>query len=91
VAPHPGAPEESFALLDLEGVRPEVRLSRSRRVKNLVQLNRTLGKYLKQSERWYFLTCYLAAEGADRETKKRWAADIYRQSIRLDRIKSTDH
>jgi serine/threonine protein kinase len=91
IAPRSGAPEESFFLLDLEGVRRGARLSRSRRVKNLVQLNRTLGKHLKPSERWYFLTCYLSAQGIDRQTKKRWAADIHRQSVGLDKIKSIDH
>ena len=91
IAPRGGAPEESFFLLDLEGVRRGARLSRSRRIKNLVQLNRTLGKHLKPSERWYFLTCYLSAQGIDRQTKKRWAADIHRQSVGLDKIKSIDH
>jgi serine/threonine protein kinase len=83
--------QEVFFLLDLEGVRRDVRLNRSRRIKNLVQLNRTLGKLLKQSERWYFLTIYLSGEAVDRRTKKRWAAAIHRQSVRLDKIKSIDH
>ena len=80
-------PEESFSLLDLEGVRRDARLSRSRRIKNLVQLNRTLGKYLKRSERWYFLTCYLKLAGLDRRATKRWAKDLHEQSVRLDKIK----
>lgn len=83
--------QEVFFLLDLDGVRRNVRLNRSRRIKNLVQLNRTLGKLLKQSERWYFLTSYLSGEAVDRRTKKRWAAAIHRQSVRLDKIKSIDH
>ena len=91
IAPQSGALEEGVFLLDLEGVRRNVRLNRSRRIKNLVQLNRTLGKYLKQSERWYFLTNYLSSEGIDRRTKKRWAAAILRQSVRLDKLKSIDH
>jgi hypothetical protein len=82
-------PEASFSLLDLEGVRRNARLNRSRRIKNLVQLNRTLGKFLKRSERWYFLTCYLQSAGVERRTKKRWAMDIHKQTVRLDQSKTT--
>jgi hypothetical protein len=83
-------PEESFFLLDLEGVRRNARLSRSRRIKNLVQLNRTLGKHLKRSERWYFLTCYLKQASLDRRATKLWARDIHEQSVRLDKSKKID-
>jgi len=50
-------------------------------------LNRTLGKYLKRSERWYFLAGYLKLAGLDRRATKRWAKDIHEQSVRLDKIK----
>jgi hypothetical protein len=84
-------PRQAFSLLDLEGVRRDPCLSRSRRIKNLVQLNRTLGRYLKRSERWYFLTCYLKPAGLDRLARKRWARDVYAQSARLDKSKRIDN
>src|SRR5215475_8191143 len=38
---------EQLYLLDLEGIRRYRKLNRRRQIKNLVQLNRTLGKYLR--------------------------------------------
>jgi hypothetical protein len=81
----------SFYLLDLEGVRRYAVLSRSRHIKNLVQLNRTFGKYLRRTELLYFLTCYLAGNIADPRLKKGWVEDIFRRSMRLDRVKRIVH
>jgi hypothetical protein len=78
---------ETFYLLDLDGVRRFASLSERHRMKNLVQINRTLGKYLTRSERWYFLNFYLKATGVDRKTAKRWAKDIHLQSIRLNQAR----
>src|SRR5204863_3184173 len=50
-----------FFLLDLEGVKRYAPLSEKRRVKNLVQLHRTLGRYLRQTDRLIFLKWYLCA------------------------------
>ena len=81
----------SFCLLDLEGVRRYAMLSRNRHVKNLVQLNRTFGRYLRRTELLYFLNCYLSGSSSDRGLRKRWAEDVYRQSIRLDQVKGIVH
>jgi serine/threonine protein kinase len=81
----------SFCLLDVEGVRRYAMLSRYRHIKNLVQLNRTFGRYLRRTELLYFLNCYLSGNISDRGVRKRWARDIYRQSIRLDQDKGIFH
>jgi serine/threonine protein kinase len=83
-----GADLESLHLLDLEGVQQFAHLSRRRRIKNLVQLNRTLGRHLTQTERWYFLTRYLSSKEIDRPTRKRWAEHVFRMSTRLDHSKN---
>jgi hypothetical protein len=75
---------ETFYLLDLDGVKRFTNLSERHRMKNLVQINRTLGKHLTRSERWCFLNYYLEAAGVGRKTAKRWAKDIHRQSVRLN-------
>ena len=48
-----------MVLLDLEGVRQYRALSESRRIKNLVQLNRTLGRYLRNVQKLWVLQAYL--------------------------------
>ena len=87
VAPSTEELPGSLYLLDLEGVRRHAQLGRSRRIKNLVQLNRTFGRYLRKSEILYFLSCYLSGHIGDRGAAKRWVEDIVKYSARLDRIK----
>jgi serine/threonine protein kinase len=89
IAPKPGTAEDAFFLLDLDGVRRYPQLSRRRRVKNLVQLNRTFGKYLRRTELLFFLNCYLSGTTKDRAARKRWAEDVFRRSIHVDRVKMT--
>ena len=88
VAPGSDNAPGSLYLLDLEGVRRYARLSRGRHVKNLVQLNRTLGRYLRRSELLFFLHCYLSGNTDGRGGIKAWAKDILKRSERLDRIKN---
>lgn len=78
---------DCFFLLDLEGIRPCHRLSQRRRLKNLVQLNRTLGRYLRRTDKICFLKEYLGREFDARREKRLWAGKIYRRSTRLDRQK----
>ncbi|HEY7168092.1 MAG TPA: lipopolysaccharide kinase InaA family protein [Candidatus Binatia bacterium] len=78
---------ENFFLLDLEGVRRCSELSQRRRIKNVVQLNRTLGRYLRRPERLYFLRSYLGA-GGDEKSKLGWITSILNESRRLDRAKA---
>jgi serine/threonine protein kinase len=81
-----GNPEALF-LLDLDGVRKYAWLSKRRRMKNLIQLNRTFGKHLKRTERLFWLEWYLPGIGY-RRIRKRWARHVIRQSDRLDRMKT---
>jgi hypothetical protein len=77
-----------FFLLDLEGVRRCSRLSYRRRVKNLVQLYRTLGKHLTRSQMLAFLKNYLCDSYADRTTKRNLIVRVLRRARRVDRQKT---
>lgn len=87
VVPSTDARADCFYLLDLEGIRKYRCLSDRRRIKNLVQLNRTLGRYLRRTEKICFLKEYLGREFHARGEKRLWAGKIYRRTTRLDRQK----
>jgi hypothetical protein len=71
-------------LLDLERVRSLGRVGRRRRVKNLVQLARTLGRQASATDRARFLHAYLG--GTSRRAERRaWAAVVARRAARKDR------
>lgn len=78
----------TFFLLDLEGVRRCSRLSQRRRVKNLVQLYRTLGKHLSRSQELSFLKNYLRASYTDRTLKRKLVVSVLRRAQRVDRRKN---
>jgi tRNA A-37 threonylcarbamoyl transferase component Bud32 len=65
----------TLVLLDLERVAFGRSVSRARRIKNLVQLDRTLGRAASRGERLAFLRGYLGA-GASPELLRRWAAEV---------------
>jgi serine/threonine protein kinase len=75
---------EGFYLLDLDGVRHCFLLSSRRRVKNLVQLNRTLGRLLRNTEKLYWLQHYLGPEFAKRNVLRWWLRQILRATKRAD-------
>jgi tRNA A-37 threonylcarbamoyl transferase component Bud32 len=87
VVPRSDLQPESIFLLDLEGIRRYRKLNRRRRIKNLVQLNRTLGRFLRRGEKYLFLKYYGEGQFADRTETARRAMEIDRRSIRLDRRK----
>jgi len=74
----------AFFLLDLEGVKRYSRLSEKRRVKNLAQLNRTLGRHVGRPEKLYFLRSYLGPAFLDRKLKRQLVSKVLRRSRRLD-------
>jgi len=80
-----GKQDESFYLLDLEGIRRFRYLSRRRRLKNLVQLNRTMGNYLRSSEKLYGMKVYLGDTFFNRRKKRTWINKILEESDRRDR------
>ena len=64
-------PEMRFFLLDLEGVRRCRWLSVRRRIKNLVQIYRTLGSHLSRAQQLSFLKTYLGPEFGQSRWKRR--------------------
>ncbi|MFN8543327.1 MAG: lipopolysaccharide kinase InaA family protein [Candidatus Binatia bacterium] len=79
-----GAPEEpSCVLLDLECVRL-AGLTRRRRVKNLMQLDRTLGRRASATDRLRVLAAYLGP-GAPRGARRVWAGAVMAAARRKDR------
>ncbi len=77
-----------FLLLDLEGVRRCSRLSERRRVKNLAQLYRTLGRHLTRSQGLCFLKNYLGDSYADRKRRRKLAVRVLRRAHRENRRKA---
>ncbi|HEV7734420.1 MAG TPA: lipopolysaccharide kinase InaA family protein [Candidatus Binatia bacterium] len=67
------APE--FVLLDLERVQFRPRLDRRRRTKNLVQLERTLGRAASRGDRLRFLRAYLG-DAAGRAARREWTSAV---------------
>jgi len=87
VADHSNRPLRLF-LLDLEGVRRYKSLSPARRIKNLVQLNRTFGRSLRRVEKLVFVKNYLGAKFSERQGKRELIASVLFESKRLDGVKS---
>jgi hypothetical protein len=84
-----GSPDgPACVLLDLERVRDVAAVGRRRRVKNLVQLARTLGRKASAADRLRFLRAYLG-EAADRPARRAWATTILRAAARKDRRRRT--
>ncbi len=75
---------ELFYLLDLEGTRRYSDLNRRRKIKNIVQLNHTLGRLLRRTEKMYFLKVYLDSSFASKPVKRRWVTAVLEQSRRRD-------
>ena len=70
-------------LLDLERVRTLRRVGRRRRVKNLMQLARTLGPQASATDRLRFLAAYLG-DGDGRAERRTWAGAVGRAAARKD-------
>ena len=77
-----------YFLLDLEGVKHCLRLSRRRRVKNLVQLYRTLGKHVPRSRQFFFLKSYLGRSFADRKLTRKIVQTVIKRARSEDRRKA---
>ncbi len=75
---------ELFYLLDLEGTRRYSDLNLRRKIKNIVQLNHTLGRLLRRTEKMYFLKVYLDSSFASKPIKRRWLTAVLEQSRRRD-------
>lgn len=86
-APSTGSERIALFLLDLEGVRQYRAVSESRRIKNLVQLNRTLGRYLRDVQKLCVLRAYLDRDSASPQLRHRIIDQVVRESKRLDAVK----
>jgi serine/threonine protein kinase len=60
------AAEVTLSFIDLQGVKRCFYVSKRRRVKNLAQINRSLGCYLSRTEKLTFLRAYVGHAGCDR-------------------------
>jgi len=69
-----------FVLLDLDGVAKLKHLSRRRKIKNLAQLNRTLGRYVRRPEKLYFLKHYLGLAFKERSLRRRVVLSVMKES-----------
>jgi hypothetical protein len=78
---------EALYLFDLEGIRTPYRLSFRRRVKNLVQLNRTFGRQLTRTAKLRWLKAYLGKSYARRAERRRWITRVLSESERTNRRK----
>jgi serine/threonine protein kinase len=78
----------TFFLLDFDRVRRCSRLSKRRRLKNLVQLHRTLGRYMRRPEKLYFLKSYLGSAFGDRIMRRRLISKVLRQTRRVEVLKA---
>ena len=90
VVAHPKGELSRLFLLDLEGVRRCFRLSERRRVKNFVQLYRTLGRYVPPTQRLEFLKCYLGPLFLDRQLKRRLIRSVLRHASYVEHIKAVE-
>jgi hypothetical protein len=91
VSPDPEGQGHHFYLLDLEGIRRYRKLNRRRRIKNLVQLHRTLGRYLRRPDKLQLLKGYLGPLFAHKTTKRGWVLAVLRQSEWLDGLQARKH
>ena len=64
------ATEVTFSLIDLQGLKRCFFVSRRRRIKNLAQLNRTLGVYLTRAEKLSFLKACVDYRFLNRSSKR---------------------
>ncbi len=79
-----GPEDPDLVLLDLERVQFGSVPGRRRRIKNLVQLERTLGRVAPASARVRLLRAYLGRD-ADRAERRDWASAVARAARRKDR------
>ena len=68
--------------IDLQGVRKCFYLSKRRRIKNLAQINRTLGNHLTTTEKLSFIKAYIGDEISDRRYARHLIRSILKETSR---------
>ena len=84
------AAASDFSLIDVQGVRKCLYISERRKIKNLAQLNRTLGKFLSQTEKLVFVKAYMGQRTYDRRKQRRFIHSILeatRRQIIRERVR----
>jgi tRNA A-37 threonylcarbamoyl transferase component Bud32 len=76
------AADDMFSLIDVQGVRKCFYLSKRRRIKNLAQLNRTLGNHLSNTEKLFFIKVYGGDHISDRRKKRQLVRSILKETSR---------
>ena len=76
----PGEP--LFSIIDLQGLKRCSYVSKRRRIKNLAQLGRTLGLFLRLPEKLFFLKAYGEFSFAEREEKRALVNAILKETKR---------
>jgi tRNA A-37 threonylcarbamoyl transferase component Bud32 len=71
-----------IALIDLQGIKKCYFLSRRRRIKNLAQLNRTLGADLSRTEKLFFMQAYWGDQNDGRRERKQVVRTILKETSR---------
>jgi len=71
-----------FSVIDLQGVRKCYVLSRRRRIKNLAQINRTLGNHLTRTEKLSFIKAYVGVHFAAQRKTRHLIQDILKETNR---------
>ena len=74
-----------FCLVDLDRVKHEANMAQRRRIKNLVQLDRTLGQRVRLAERLFFLYRYLGSPLPPPRQRRRLIKKILSLRDRKDR------
>jgi tRNA A-37 threonylcarbamoyl transferase component Bud32 len=78
-----GAPARRLLhLIDLQGLRKCVFVSKRRRIKNLAQLNRTLGPHLTRSGKLFFFKAYGGCQDSNQRKIKSFIQNIVKETRR---------
>ena len=78
-------PRWRFCLVDLDRITYNPSLTLRRRVKNLVQLDRTLGRRARQTERLFFLYAYLGPTLPSAKQRRFWLEKLQSMRRQKDR------
>jgi tRNA A-37 threonylcarbamoyl transferase component Bud32 len=73
---------DMFSLIDVQGVRKCFYLSKRRRIKNLAQLNRTLGNHLSKTQKLFFLKVYGGDQISHRRKQRHLVRSILKETRR---------
>jgi Lipopolysaccharide kinase (Kdo/WaaP) family len=82
IRPSEAPPQGVFNVIDLQGLRQCFYVSKRRRIKNMAQLNRTLGRLLSNTEKLFFLQNYNGFSLSHKSKKKELIATILAETQR---------